>query len=201
MLRITTDENAKSLVLRLEGRLHGAWVDVLSQSWDAALAKLAGRKLRVDLDGVTFVDAEGKKKLAEMHAQGAELCGDDLEIKAIVAEIRGESAGEGAGVAGNGQARHESQDDSVASATEELASLLRLQDELHAVNEELARSGLPLTQGVELNDEQKQRIGAEIRAGLARWEGLTQRIAHVLGIEREKTNGSRKAAKAQRNEH
>ena len=90
MLRITTDEKKQCLTLRLEGRLEGAWVDVLDQSWSAALHKLRGRRLRVDLNGVTFVDAQGKARLAEMYAQGAELLGVALETKALVAEIVGD---------------------------------------------------------------------------------------------------------------
>ena len=66
MLRITTNEKTQCLTLRLEGRLEGLWVDVLDQSWSGALHKLRGRRLRVDLNGVTFVDAQGKAALAQI---------------------------------------------------------------------------------------------------------------------------------------
>ena len=92
MLRITTDKNAQALVLRLEGRLDGPWVAVLAQCWSGALLESNGHRLCVDLNGVTFVDAQGKARLAEMYAQGAELLGGDLETKAIVAEIASQSA-------------------------------------------------------------------------------------------------------------
>jgi anti-anti-sigma regulatory factor len=88
MLRITIDENPQTLTLRLEGRLEGPWVSVLTECWKNALPNLQGRRLCVDLSGVTFVDAQGNARLAEMYAQGAELLGEDLETKAIVAEIR-----------------------------------------------------------------------------------------------------------------
>ena len=87
MLRITTDKKTDALVLRLEGRLEGPWVAVLAQCWSSALPTSRGRRLCVALNGVTFVDAQGKAQLAEMYAQGAELLGDDIETKAIVAEI------------------------------------------------------------------------------------------------------------------
>ena len=90
MLRITNDENPQVLTLRLEGRLEGPWVAVLAQCWDSAMPKLRGRRLCVDLNGVTFVDAQGKARLAEMYAQGGELLGEDIETKALVAEIVGE---------------------------------------------------------------------------------------------------------------
>jgi hypothetical protein len=97
MLRITTDKNPHDLVLRLEGRLEGPWVAVLAQCFSSALTKRRGLRLCIDLNGVTFVDAQGKAQLAEMYSQGAELLGDDIETKAIVTEIqtsRAEKEGE-----------------------------------------------------------------------------------------------------------
>ena len=88
MLRITTDKNPQALTLRLEGRLEGPWVAVLAQCWSGALLASNGHRLRVDLNGVTFLDAQGKAQLAEMYAQGADLVGEDLETEVIVAEIR-----------------------------------------------------------------------------------------------------------------
>jgi anti-anti-sigma regulatory factor len=90
MLRITTNQNGHALVLQLEGRLYGPWVAVLEQCWSSALPRLRGRRLCVDLRGVTFVDAAGKTQLSKMYAQGAELLGDGIETKALVAEIVGE---------------------------------------------------------------------------------------------------------------
>ena len=94
MLRITTQKSAQAFTLRLEGRLEGPWVAVLAQCWSKAFPKLQGRRLCVDLNGVTFVDAQGKARLAEMYARGAALLGDDLETKALVAEIRDGRAGD-----------------------------------------------------------------------------------------------------------
>jgi len=88
MLRITTNHCPQALTLRLEGRLEGPWIAVLAQCWSGALPNLNGRQLRIDLNGLTFVDAQGKAGLAEMYAQGAELLGEDPETKAMVAEIR-----------------------------------------------------------------------------------------------------------------
>jgi len=101
MLRITIDEESQALTLRLEGRLEGPWVAVLAQSFGDALQKRRGRRLRVDLNGVMFVDAKGKAVLAGMFAQGAELLAEDLETKAIVTEIRSRRAG-----AGDRESRH-----------------------------------------------------------------------------------------------
>jgi len=94
MLRITTNKTSHDVVLRLEGRLEGPWVTVLAQSFRSALSRRSARRLCIDLNGVTFVDAAGKAQLAEAYAQGAELFGDDIETKAIVAEIRADRAGD-----------------------------------------------------------------------------------------------------------
>jgi anti-anti-sigma regulatory factor len=88
MLRITTTNCPQALTLQLEGRLEGPWVEVLAQCWSAALLNSNGRPVRIDLNGVTFVDGHGKALLAKMHAQGAEFLAGDLETKAIVAEIQ-----------------------------------------------------------------------------------------------------------------
>jgi len=44
----------------------------------------------VDLTDVTYIDAAGKARLAEMHAQGAQFIAGDCATKAVVAEIVGD---------------------------------------------------------------------------------------------------------------
>ncbi|HET7441531.1 MAG TPA: hypothetical protein VFJ47_09530 [Terriglobales bacterium] len=75
MLRITIREQADSTAICLEGRLVGPWVEELKLCWQRTLAQSAGKKLRAELDAVTFVDAAGKQLLREMHQSGAELKG------------------------------------------------------------------------------------------------------------------------------
>jgi ABC-type transporter Mla MlaB component len=178
MLRITTNENPQVLVLLLEGRLEGPWVSVLADCWSRAVRQLYGRKICVDLNGVTFVDAAGKARLAELYQQGAELVGEDLETKAIVAEIRTGGASDG-----NGKAIQKRNHKSVASLGEQLTNLERLRAELHEVNEELARAARPLDRISDLNEQQRQHVADQLRAGLARWESVTQRISKVLSVD------------------
>jgi anti-anti-sigma regulatory factor len=87
MLRITTHENQRVLTLLLEGRLEGSLAAELEDCWRKTLASPGRSTLRVDLTGVTFVDAAGKARLAAMHKQGAELIASDCLIKAVVEEI------------------------------------------------------------------------------------------------------------------
>lgn len=94
MLRITTEKNRQVMTLRLEGRLEGPWLALLADCWRSELAGAGTRRLFVDLNGVTFIDGEGKARLAQMHQQGAEFIADDLMTKAIVAEIVGNEKGD-----------------------------------------------------------------------------------------------------------
>ena len=94
MLRITTQDNPRTVVVRLEGRLEGPWVAELERCWRGTEADAGRPTLHVDLTGVTFVDAAGKAQLAAMHRQGAQFIADDCLTKAIVAEIAGDATGE-----------------------------------------------------------------------------------------------------------
>jgi hypothetical protein len=87
MLRITVHDNPQSLTFQLEGRLAGPWLRELEMCWQSTLARQRRPILRVDLTGVTYIDAAGKVCLAAMHGQGAEFIAADCLTKAIVAEI------------------------------------------------------------------------------------------------------------------
>jgi hypothetical protein len=87
MLRITVHDKAAVLTFQLEGRLAGPWVRVLEECWQSALARRRQPVLRVDLIGVTSIDAAGKSCLAALHGQGAEFVAADCQTDAIVAEI------------------------------------------------------------------------------------------------------------------
>ncbi len=60
----------------------------------STLARQRKPILRIDLTGVTFIDAAGEACLAAMYHQGAELVAGDCLTKAIVAEIAGLSLSE-----------------------------------------------------------------------------------------------------------
>lgn len=90
MLRITARDNPRVLTFRLEGRLEGPWVRELEECWRGILNRASQPSVCVDLSGVTYIDAAGKARLAEMHGQGAVFIADDCLTKAIVAEIVGD---------------------------------------------------------------------------------------------------------------
>ena len=89
MLKITTQTDATGTIFELEGRLAGAWVQELEDSWRKAAN--SDRPVRVMVCAVTFIDDKGKTLLAEMHQHGAELVAEGCMNKGIVEEItRGE---------------------------------------------------------------------------------------------------------------
>jgi anti-anti-sigma regulatory factor len=87
MLRITVHENLEFLTFQLEGKLAGAWVREVEECRQRTLAGRRDMAVRLDLAGVTFIDAAGKDLLAAMHRQGAKFVAADCLTRAIVAEI------------------------------------------------------------------------------------------------------------------
>jgi hypothetical protein len=65
--------------------------------------------------------------------------------------------------------------------SEQLNQLQDLEAQLREVNQEFARAARPLDRMTDLNNEQRQKIGAQLRVVLARWESVTQQISEVLG--------------------
>jgi ABC-type transporter Mla MlaB component len=87
MLRITVHDNPRALTFQLEGSVAGPWLRELEECWQGTLAGQHKPILRVDLSGVTGIDAAGKVCLAAMHRQGAEFVAPDCLTKAVVDEI------------------------------------------------------------------------------------------------------------------
>ncbi len=97
MLRITVHEKPGCLTFQVEGRLAVPWVRVLEDCWRDTLAGRRDLSLRLDLTGVTFIDAAGESCLADLYRQGAKFLATDCLTRAIVAEItcRGRRPGVG----------------------------------------------------------------------------------------------------------
>ena len=73
MLRITVLNTADGLLLVLEGRVKGPWVEELRKSWLTSVNLAAGESVSVDLSAVNFVDAGGLDLLWEMQREGIAL--------------------------------------------------------------------------------------------------------------------------------
>jgi outer membrane protein len=98
MLRITTTDHEGRVTLKLEGKLSGPWVEELERCWRASTH--LQKELVVDLSGVTFVDAAGKKLLGSIASAGGQLIGSGLIPKSLVDEICAEKAAAKSGKGG-----------------------------------------------------------------------------------------------------
>jgi hypothetical protein len=75
--------------LKLEGRVIGPWASELDRVWRPLAASLGPKKLVVDICGVTHVDLDGKRTLADIHrATGAEFAADTPMTKYFAAEAQ-----------------------------------------------------------------------------------------------------------------
>jgi len=69
VLRITIDDEANPVRLKLEGRVVGPWVAELGRTWHSLSPSLGERKLCVNLCGVSYIDREGRRILADIYRQ------------------------------------------------------------------------------------------------------------------------------------
>jgi len=90
MLKITVQQDETKSSLLIAGKLAGAWVAEVRTAWEAERVK--GKEVLVDLNDVTFVDAEGKALLKKLHEAGATLVCKGCLTSAIVAQACGESS-------------------------------------------------------------------------------------------------------------
>lgn len=85
MLRITVHENDAIWSLNLSGKLAGPWVAETANVW--RLAPPSGKRIEVDLNEVTGVDAAGRTLLDSMQQAGARLLATGVANRALIAEI------------------------------------------------------------------------------------------------------------------
>ena len=87
MIRISQIRERSSRQLFVEGTLSGVWVDELEKCWLEAQTSSNGEPMRVDLSGVSYVDEKGRRLLARMFRQGAELRATGVMTRGIIEEI------------------------------------------------------------------------------------------------------------------
>jgi hypothetical protein len=82
MLRITTtDGDQATRIFKLEGKLLGPWVGELESSLSSSL--VPPDRVRLDIRGLTFVDAEGARILASLIRDGGRV----VACSGFVAEL------------------------------------------------------------------------------------------------------------------
>ena len=88
MLKITTHLSDDATRITLEGRLAGPWIGELERCWRESERTAAGRRLIVDLTGVTFVEQEGKALLSQMCQEGADFIASGCCMRSIVEDAK-----------------------------------------------------------------------------------------------------------------
>jgi anti-anti-sigma regulatory factor len=74
MLKISAVESTDhAAALRLEGQVHGPWVEELNHACQAVLAN--GRSLTLDLGEVSFVDRDGVQLLLNLRLRNVRVIG------------------------------------------------------------------------------------------------------------------------------
>ena len=87
MFRITEQRASGRLVLKLEGRFSGAWVDELDACWRAAPESRDGGSIWVDLSDVCLVDVAGQEQLTRMHRAGVRFLARGCLMRELAREI------------------------------------------------------------------------------------------------------------------
>jgi anti-anti-sigma regulatory factor len=72
MLKITTQTDAGTTIVKLDGKLTSPWTDELDRYWRDVPGSQR-KQVLVDLTEVTFIDTDGKALLTQMWEQGARL--------------------------------------------------------------------------------------------------------------------------------
>jgi hypothetical protein len=67
MLKITVEESAALVTLKLEGKIAGPWVAEFNRIWLSLAPSLSSKKLSLDLREVTHIAPEGRRLLAEIY--------------------------------------------------------------------------------------------------------------------------------------
>ena len=87
MLRITIAETPTEQKWTVEGRLVHPWISELKSTWTKTKTARRERRCVVDLTGVTFIDKNGEKVLAQLFKQGAELIATGCYTRHVVHNI------------------------------------------------------------------------------------------------------------------
>ena len=87
MMKIEIQETGESVVLRVEGRLAGAFVPELEDCWRRTQSMQPGRGISVDLKNVTCVDRAGRYLLQLMHRNGVPFLRAGLAVQDILEQI------------------------------------------------------------------------------------------------------------------
>ena len=83
MLRILLiNDSDRDETIRLEGSLHGPWVDELRKVLDSATARSS--RIRLDLSALIYLDEDGRELLCGCLRRGAEVLACTRYVSAVL---------------------------------------------------------------------------------------------------------------------
>jgi hypothetical protein len=83
MLRIIQIvDGASSETIKLEGSLHGPWVEEARKAYDPSGTQ--ARRIRLDLSDLTYLDEDGRVLLCEWIRRGAEVTACSRYVSAVL---------------------------------------------------------------------------------------------------------------------
>jgi ABC-type transporter Mla MlaB component len=87
VLRITIYDTPTEQRFVLEGKLTQPWISELESAWEKARNGRQNRKCVVNLNGATVIDQSGKRMLALMCAEGAQLIAQGVATIHLIKDI------------------------------------------------------------------------------------------------------------------
>lgn len=91
MLRISIkdEEPQNQVLIEVEGRLAGPWVEELERCWESERKRVPSGVVVVRLSNVSFIDDAGRELLGRISHAGSKLEGHGCMVRAIIARIIG----------------------------------------------------------------------------------------------------------------
>lgn len=89
MLRITVISDQQGATFKAEGKLTREWLGEAEKAWMVFSTAQKGKRMIVDLCGISFVDDLGRELLARMHLSGARLVGTGPMMGPLIDEVCG----------------------------------------------------------------------------------------------------------------
>jgi hypothetical protein len=93
LLRISVQDGSDGMTLKVEGKLIGPWISELTREWDSLMPFPRGKKLSLDLRGMTYVDRSGVEALRRIYGcTRAEILADTPMTQDFARKIRSTAA-------------------------------------------------------------------------------------------------------------
>ena len=96
MRKVTVFSGGAECRMKVVGRLFSPWASELEPAWEQAQQAASGKKIVVDLGGMTFIDSNGKAIRMNMTGQGAKLVARGVHNERIVEELMSRARAAGA---------------------------------------------------------------------------------------------------------